>query len=283
MQAEVDVAKAARSHAALHCSKGQWACRDDMYRMVYDMLWIEHTIEHMPQKDVSDDSDFNGASSPSSISTSDTFPQNVSHRRLSVRYFMFLSLSPSPSPLASASSCVCLVFVLNMDCVCLCVCWCLCVSICVCVSQFVVEIVLLISYECQRWRWRWRCWALLGTRFSFRWKQEWFAPSQKLVRCCDPPSPFSTPLWSPLDRIAVWLEKPQDFPSTIFQSLPCLWYLFVSLSQSCLGLGYTENNLNPQRVLGIKKFKAIKSSHRQPPLGSHSPNSGTDKQTASRN
>lgn len=36
------VAKAARSHAALHCSKGQSACRDDMYRMVYDMLWIEH-------------------------------------------------------------------------------------------------------------------------------------------------------------------------------------------------------------------------------------------------
>lgn len=44
-QAEVDVervAKAVRSHAALHCSKRQSACRDDMYRMVYDMLWIEH-------------------------------------------------------------------------------------------------------------------------------------------------------------------------------------------------------------------------------------------------
>lgn len=92
----------------------------------------------MPQKDVSDDSDFNGASSPfssssSSISTSDTFPQNVSHRRLSVRYFMF----PSSSPLAS-SSCVCLVFVLNMDCVCVCLFVCVCESVCSrnCVAHF---------------------------------------------------------------------------------------------------------------------------------------------------
>lgn len=190
----------------------------------------------MPQKDVSDDSDFNGASSSSlfSTSTSDTFPQNVSHRRLSVRYFMF----PSSSPLAS-SSCVCLVFVLNMDCVCV------CLFVCVCVSQFVVEIVLLISYECQRWRRRRRrrWWALLGTRFSFRWKQEWFAPSQKLVRCCDPlppplPSPHTT-LWSPLDRIAVWLEKPQEiFHRQFFKVCLVFWYLvrisFSKLSRTRL-------------------------------------------------
>lgn len=199
---------------------------------------------------MSDDSDFNGASS--SISTSDTFPQNVSHRRLSVRYFIFLSLSPSA--LASASSsCVCLVFVLNMDCVCLSV----CVYVCVCVSQFVVEIVLLISYECQRWRWRW--WALLGTRFSFRWKQEWFAPSQKLVRCCDPPfSPHS--VTGKTTRFSI------DNFSKFASSLVSLRISFSKLSRAA----YTENNLNPQRVLGIKKFKAIKSSHHQPPLGSHS-------------
>lgn len=122
---------------------------------------------------------------------------------------------------------------------------CLCVSICVCVSQFVVEIVLLISYECQRWRRRRRrrWWALLGTRFSFRWKQEWFAPSQKLVRCCDPlppplPSPLTT-LWSPLDRIAVWLEKPQEiFHRQFFKVCLVFWYLvrisFSKLSRTRL-------------------------------------------------
>lgn len=46
------VAKAERSHAAMHCSKGQSACRDDMYRMVYDMLWntLEHYRTHAPER-----------------------------------------------------------------------------------------------------------------------------------------------------------------------------------------------------------------------------------------
>lgn len=113
--------------------------------------------------------------------------------------------------LLSFSPCFCFFFFLCVSRLCskygLCLSVYVCLYLCVCVSQFVVEIVLLISYECQRWRWRWRCWALLGTRFSFRWKQEWFAPSQKLVRCCDLPSPSSTTLWSPLDRIAVWVWK----------------------------------------------------------------------------
>lgn len=186
------------------------------------------------------------------------------------------------SPLASASSCVCLVFVLNMDCVCLYMCVSICVSVCEsvcsrnCVAHFLRMPTMAMAMAMLSAAWN---------TFFVSMETGMICPQPETCSMLRPPFPLlhSTSLWSPLDRIAVWLEKPQDFPSTIFQSLPRLCYLFVSLSQSCLGLGYTENNLNPQRVLGIKKFKAIKSSHRQPPLGSHSPNSGTDKQTASRN
>lgn len=213
----------------------------------------------MPQKDVSDDSDFNGASS-SSISTSDTFPQNVSHRRLSVRYFIFLSLSFSPC-FCFFFLCVCLVFVLNMDCVCLSVC--VCESVCSrnCVAYFLQMPTMAMAMVSAAWN-----------TFFVSMETGMICPQPETCSMLRPPfSPHSVCTLVSFRPDRSVTGKTTRFSIDNFSKFASSLLVSLRISFSKLSrAAYTENNLNPQRVLGIKKFKAIKSSHHQPPLGSHS-------------
>lgn len=207
----------------------------------------------MPQKDVSDDSDFNGASSPfssssSSISTSDTFPQNVSHRRLSVRYFMFSSLSSSPLVAAAASSsCVCLVFVLNMDCVCVCLFVCVCESVCSrnCVAHFLRMPTMATATALVSAAWN---------TFFVSMETGMICPQPETCSMLWPPSP--SPPFSPHytlvsfrpDR-SVTGKTTRDFPSTIFQSLPRLL-----VSRSYLFLKVVSDSLTRKTIWTHKGF-----------------------------
>lgn len=160
-------------------------------------------------------------------------------------YFSSLSLSLSWVSL-------CLFFVLNMDCICLC----LCVS---------VKIVLLLLLPSALFL-RIPTMAASGAWNTFFVSMEtgMICPSQKLVRCCD----------------RVHLLHPHCLHSQLLKTgSQCDWKIHkifhrlrldfrISLVGPrhqcclCLCLCLQGKQFDPtKRVLGIKKFKAIKSSH----------------------